>query len=111
MSEEWEGDRCVLRVAGELDLLTAPELSVRLNEVVRRPQGDVVLDLTKLEFIDSVGLHTLLNAKRRLTRQARALTVISPDGPVRHVIDLSRLTETLGVVSSWDELPELPDPA
>jgi anti-sigma B factor antagonist len=93
----------VVTVTGELDVLTAPRLTTRLDGIVRRRLGDVVLDLTATEFIDSLGLHALLNIQRRLTRQARALSVICAEGPVRHAMELARLDEALGVVSSFAE--------
>jgi anti-anti-sigma factor len=70
---------------------------------VRRTRDDVVIDLRKAVFIDSAGLHILLNAHRRLARAGRQLRVVCGDGPVKLVIELARLTETLCVVP--DENP------
>jgi anti-anti-sigma factor len=63
----------------------------------------VVIDLSEAEFIDSMGLHALLNIQRRLIRQDRALIIICPPGAVRNAIELARLAEALGVVSSAEE--------
>lgn len=93
----------VVSVAGELDILTIPRLARTLDDVIRRRHGDVVMDLTKTEFIDSLGLHALLTIQRRLAERSRMLTVICGSGPVLHVIELARFTETLGVVSSYAE--------
>jgi anti-sigma B factor antagonist len=93
----------VIAVSGELDVLTAPRLATRLDDMVRRRDGDVVLDLTDTEFIDSLGLHTLLTVQRRLMRRSRTLTVICGDGPVRRAIELARLSDALNVASSLAE--------
>ena len=63
----------------------------------------MVIDLSEAEFIDSMGLHALLSVQRRLIRQSRRLVVICPPGAVRKAIDLARLAEPLGVVSSVEE--------
>lgn len=89
----------ILEVAGELDIPTAPRLSAELDAMVRRTDGDVVIDLRKTVFIDSAGLYILLNVHRRLDRAGRKLTVLCLDGPVKHVIEIARLTEILGVAS------------
>ena len=94
--EDHEGET-LLRAEGEVDVMTAPKLSARLGALVRRGRGDVVLDLTATEFIDSAGLHVLLNVQRRLTRRSRALRVICGTSQVRQVIELARLVETLNV--------------
>jgi|SRR5947209_15580888 len=88
----------VVHMTGELDVLTAPKLAARLDEALRRDAGDVHVDLRDVEFIDSAGLHVLLNAQRRLTRRSRRLSVLCGPGPVRRVIELARLVETLGVI-------------
>ena len=103
LSTRYEGRATVIAVAGELDILTVSKLIARLDDAIRRRHGDVVIDLSEAEFIDSMGLHALLNVQRRLFRQARALTVVCPPGAVRHAIELSRLAEPLGVVSSIED--------
>ena len=94
------GEKIVVALSGELDVLTAPRLTTRLDEVVRRHDADVVVDLSATDFIDSLGLHALLSFQRRLMRQSRSMVVVCPNGPVHRAIELARLTEALGVVSS-----------
>jgi anti-sigma B factor antagonist len=95
---ENQPDAIVVLVGGELDLLTAPKLSARLNGVIRTSATAVVLDLTGVEFMDSAGLQILLNIRRQLARTSRTLSVIC-DGQVKQVIDFARLTGALGVTS------------
>jgi anti-sigma B factor antagonist len=96
----------VLHVVGELDVLTVPRMAECLARLVREDQDGLVLDLGQTEFIDSVGLHVLLNTRRRLTRRRRRFGVICQEGQVRHAIGLARLGETLGLVSSWKEFQQ-----
>lgn len=93
----------VVTVTGELDVLTARKLTPQLNDIVRRKQGDAVIDLSQAEFIDSFALTVLLNTQRRLARQGRKLTVICGEGPVRRAIEFARLLDPLGVVPSLDD--------
>ena len=96
-SEATGPDGHALALAGELDLVTARRFGARVDALVREEASALVLDLRALRFIDSAGLHVLLNAQRRLTRQGRRLHVICADGPVLRAIQLARLTETLNV--------------
>jgi anti-sigma B factor antagonist len=104
LGEERRDGYVVLSVSGELDVLTAPRLAGTLLQMIRQEEGDMVIDLSQTRFIDSVGLHALLNAQRRLTRRGRRLAVIVRPGQVSEMIELARLVETLGAVPSWDEL-------
>jgi anti-sigma B factor antagonist len=103
LTTRYEGRATVIGVAGELDVFTVSKLIARLDDAIRRRHGDVVIDLSEAGFIDSMGLHALLNVQRRLIRQARALAVICPPGAVRNAIELARLAETLGVLSSIED--------
>jgi anti-sigma B factor antagonist len=96
--EEVQDTRIVIRAVGEVDVMTAPKLSARLDGILRGQTTDVVIDLREASFLDSAGLVVLLNAARRLTRRSRRLEVVCGAGPVRHVIELARLGETLNLV-------------
>jgi anti-sigma B factor antagonist len=96
----------LLEVAGEVDLLTAATLGHHIDDEVRRGQDDLVIDLTATQFVDSAGLHILLNAQRRLTRRGRRLAIICQAGPVRRVFELARLIDTLRVFGSLREYRE-----
>ena len=79
---------------GEIDLASAELLGGALQEALNAAQPAVVVDLMQVEFMDSSGLHLLLNALRRLTRQGRGLAVACCDGPVQRVFDATRLAAT-----------------
>lgn len=95
--ERDDGHETYLLAQGEVDVLTAPKLAGVLVRLLHTSQGDIVLDLNDTLFIDSAGLHVLLNTQRRLTRRNRKLRVICGSGPVRRVIELARLVDTLNV--------------
>ena len=59
--ESREGDCLRLLLTGELDIASVPLLEDRLSGL-RDSAVPVRLDLSKLEFIDSRGLHTLIQA-------------------------------------------------
>jgi anti-sigma B factor antagonist len=92
-----------LEIEGELDVLTTPRLATELNGVVRQSSADVVVDLRRTEFIDSAGLQILLGTQRRLGGASRKLSVVCDEGAVRRVIELTRLSEALGLTRGDEE--------
>lgn len=64
IEEKREAGAVRLLLTGELDLASAPELQGRLDELRAEPTN-VRLDLSKLEFIDSTGVHLLIGALQR----------------------------------------------
>jgi anti-anti-sigma factor len=88
------GDATVLRVVGELDLATAPELREAIDRV-RQSSELLVLDLAAVEFIDVSGLRVLVTACREAQREGRRLVLTNVSDPVRRIVALARLTEPL----------------
>ena len=97
-----DGDITVLRATGELDLAGSPRLATRLNDVIWRGTGDVVVELD-VRMVDSTGLAVLLNALRRLDRAGRRLSVVSTQPSVRRALGLTRLARELRVTDRVDD--------
>jgi anti-sigma B factor antagonist len=56
----------VLEVSGEIDVYTAPQLRERLIALVEDGARQVIVDLNRVEFLDSTGLGVLVGALKRL---------------------------------------------
>lgn len=90
MRIEPEGPRGrVLKISGELDVATAPDLQSALEGLTGTP-GDIRLDVSGLEFMDSSGLKVLVFAARSLGERGR-LVLVHPSPPVARVLELSGL--------------------
>ena len=77
-----------LVVRGEVDHTNCTFLAASL-ELAGRGQSDVRLDLRDLEFIDVAGVRAIHSAAAGLEAGGRRLTLVSPRGAVRRVIDLT----------------------
>ena len=56
----WNGSQLVLRLSGELDSYTAPQLEHALDEAAARSPSEVSLDLESLTFMDAAGIRAIL---------------------------------------------------
>jgi anti-sigma B factor antagonist len=83
-----------VRISGELDRATAPQLRTAL-QALTRPPGRIILDLSGLEFIDSAGLRAVLLEHRRLERGDSSLYITGATGPIRALFKLTALDLTL----------------
>jgi anti-sigma B factor antagonist len=76
-----------------------------LNGAVQEALRSLVVDLSRVDFMDSTGLALLINAHRRLTRRSKGFAVICPPGPLRRVFEVTDMVETLHVCpdreSAW----------
>lgn len=64
-----------VHLAGELDLATAPQLSLVLADA-QRHAGLIVIDLRELRFMDSIGGRALTDACSLARRKAKETVVV-----------------------------------
>jgi anti-anti-sigma factor len=86
-------DTCRLKLAGEFDLSGRPLADDALAGV--NGAKKIVLDLSELEFIDSMGIHFVVTAHERAKAEGRKFTIV-PGGPqVSRVFSLVGLDDAL----------------
>ena len=81
--------RVVLR--GELDLIGAPILWGKVQELCREPTRAVRLDLRRLEFMDSSGLHAVLDVRQMCAHNGWDFEIVGGTPPVRRLFEVSGL--------------------
>lgn len=90
-------DAAWVRVTGELDLATAPILARALSQPEARGQH-VVLDLRELTFIDSSGVHVILQASLLANAVGRRLVLVRGSSHVDRVLSLTEASDSLEIV-------------
>jgi anti-sigma B factor antagonist len=82
--------RVEIRLAGELDLATVPQLRQVLDAHARSGQT-MVIDLREIEFVDSMGLAALVRARHRAISRGATLQLVAPPESVFKVFALTHL--------------------
>ncbi|MDQ3086418.1 MAG: STAS domain-containing protein [Actinomycetota bacterium] len=93
----------VLTVTGELDLTNAQELRERVDAVAFTNGTALVLDLTRVAFIDSAALHVLFRAARGLSKQRFGL-VVEPVSAISRTLEIVGISEVATLGGSVDDL-------
>ncbi|PZG89665.1 anti-anti-sigma factor [Streptomyces sp. NTH33] len=107
VTDDQQGEWSVLRVAGELDLVTSPVLRQRVHEAVAQGRHHLVLDLSDVFFCDSSGVGVLIAARRLIRSCQGGLRLILP---ARGAVDgshVNRVLGALGVRRLFDVYPDL----
>lgn len=89
----WLGrDREIVRVRGELDLESGPRLREFLAREMGRHDVAFIVDLTRVTFIDSSGLHALVASLRRAQLLNRPFSlVLDAGGHVQRLLEVTGL--------------------
>lgn len=107
VTSDGQGEWSVLRVAGELDLVSSPVLRQGIHDVVAEGRHDLVLDLSDVFFCDSSGVGVLIAARRLIRSCQGRLRLILPAGGAVEGSHVNRVLGALGVRRLFDVYPDL----
>jgi anti-sigma B factor antagonist len=91
-----DGDSVAIRLSGELDLATAPEVDAAFADVAQR-SVPVILDLRGLQFMDSRGIRMLVAYHDQALAAGFPLTVAC-DEPITKLLKLTGLDRRLMLI-------------
>lgn len=91
--ESDDSGRTVLRLSGDLDMASSPTLKAVLHELQHGGVQDVVVDLRKLSFLDSMGLSALLEAYAAGQDGHRTVSFIRGGRSVHRVFQITKMEE------------------
>jgi anti-sigma B factor antagonist len=77
-----EDGRTIIEVGGEIDVYTAPKLRDKITELVGNGEYNLVIDMEKVDFLDSTGLGVLVGGLKK---------VRAHDGSMRLICNQERL--------------------
>lgn len=89
----------VVRVIGELDLATAPQLGDVLADLSGHGTMHVTVDLSEMAFIDSTGVTVLVSALKRLHEAGGDMALESPRASAMRVFEITGLTNVFTIRS------------
>jgi anti-sigma B factor antagonist len=109
LSLEVVGDLGVIRVQGDLDALSAPQLRVAVDNLFRDGVRSLMIDCRAIDFIDSSGLRELLHAHQAAHERSGTVTVRRPSPFTCQLLQITGLDVVLQVDSIPDPSPQ-PEP-
>jgi anti-anti-sigma factor len=79
----------VLALQGEVDVLSAPEFGAFFETMIDRGHRSVVLDLSRLRFMDASGLAVIARGADRLEVTGGTLTIRTPMAMISRMLDIT----------------------
>lgn len=99
---EPRGPWSLVHVSGELDYTTVGVLREQLDTMLSAGQVQIALELSMLDFCDSVGLGCFVGSWKRARKGGGELLLLRPAGHVQRMLRITGLDRFL---SSLDQLP------
>ena len=93
----------VVAAPEEIDITNAPELRSALLEAAAHGHRTLVADLSRTQFCDSSGLHTLLAAHKRATAAGGDMLLVLPGNAVLRVFTITGVDRIIPNFRSLEE--------
>jgi anti-sigma B factor antagonist len=94
------GQSGVVAVSGVMDLHAAPRFKRDLDEAIALASGDVVLDLSDVDLIDSTSICVMAGALQSMQTQGRRLILVVPIPHVMRILTITGLQTAFPIVAS-----------
>jgi len=102
LATETEGASALIRISGDLDLQVVDQVTEALTAVEAERPDLLVLDLSRLTFMDSSGMGAVAAAHGRALETGRRFAIVRPPAGVRQAFDRTRLDEVITVADDLD---------
>ena len=83
----------IFSLEGEIDLHVAPEISASLAKMIAEQPVRVVVDLSKVNYVDSSGLAALITAAQNVEIYGGRLMLTGVQEGVRAILENARLDQ------------------
>jgi anti-sigma B factor antagonist len=95
VSTREEAGRVVVVAIGEVDVYTAPQLDAELSRLTGEGRTDLVVDLARVDFLDSTGLSVLVKTLKRVREADGRLDVVVTSERVAKVFRITGLDQLI----------------
>jgi len=92
----------VFELTGSLDIATAPTVRAALLEASERGDHRLIVDLTKVEFLDSTGLGALIGGQRRAKEFGGDVRLVATEGQILRLLRITGLLKVFSVYPTLD---------
>jgi anti-sigma B factor antagonist len=103
LSTRTEGDRTVVEVGGEIDVYTAPRLREQLVDLVADGKYHLVVDMERVDFLDSTGLGVLVGGLKRVRAHDGSLRLVCTQERILKIFRITGLTKVFPIHDSVED--------
>ena len=92
----------VLPLDGEIDLHVSPRVALSLNQMLKMKPAKLVVDLSKVSYIDSSGLAVLIDAMQGVEEYGGTFAIAGMQETVRSIFEIARLDQVFRIFPDVD---------
>lgn len=87
----------ILALEGDIDLYQTPVVKVKLDELIDRKTERILVDLSRVNYMDSSGLALFIESLQRIGAYGGKLGLFGLQPTVHHIFEIARLDQVLHI--------------
>jgi anti-sigma B factor antagonist len=87
---------------GDLDVATSPSLRAALTEAASHGKHNIIVDLSRLDFLDSTGLGALIAADKQAKLREGEVRLVACEGQILRLLRITGLLDVFRVYPDID---------
>ena len=97
------GDASILTLHGEIDVYTAPRLRQAIVDLVEAGEHRIVVDMEKVDFLDSTGLGVLVGGLKRVKTNEGTLAIVVTQDKILKIFEIIGLNRVFPIARTVDD--------
>jgi anti-anti-sigma factor len=87
----------ILPLNGEIDLHVSPRIALSLSQMVKKKPAKLIVDMSRVTYIDSSGLAVLIEAMQSVEEYGGAFVIAGLQETVRSIFEIARLDQVFRI--------------
>jgi anti-sigma B factor antagonist len=93
----------LLALEGEVDVYTSPRLKQEMVDLLNRGTVNLIVDLSRVEYLDSTGLGVLIGGLKRARERSGDLRLVCDNVRILRIFEITGLTKIFDIHASESE--------
>lgn len=96
----------IIELEGEVDVYTAPQLKQQMISMLEGGAKEMVVNLTKVDYLDSTALGVLIGGLKRMRERDGNMVLVCPSPRIRRVFEITGLDKIFDIYNTEEEAQE-----
>jgi anti-sigma B factor antagonist len=101
-----ESEPPIIELEGEVDVYTAPQLKQQMISLLESGAKELVVDLTKVDYLDSTALGVLIGGLKRMRERDGNMVLVCPSPRIRRVFEITGLDKIFEIFNTPEDATE-----
>lgn len=103
---KYEEDYVIVLPDEEIEVYNISEIKEVLFDIIEKGNRRLVMDMSRVEYIDSSGLGVLVSVLKKVKHAEGKLVLISPKSSVKQILSLTNLDKVFNIQDNLENAVE-----